>query len=151
FAHHPADSIPSLEVAGCELRVLVGTAFGAASPVKSFSEAIYLDVKIPPGMRLELPSNGMELGAYTARGTAVVNGEQVYENALAVSRDGSTLEIMADTEARIAIIGGRPFPEHREIWWNFVSSSKERIERAKADWASDRFPKVPEDDQELIP
>lgn len=151
FEHHAAAVVPRFEVGGVTLRLLVGTAFGKQSPVTSFSDIVYLEAIMPRGTRLEVPAGTRELAAYASSGEIMVGGEGAYGCSLVIGGVGDALQIEAVTDARVMIIGGEPFPEGREIWWNFVSSSKERIERAKSDWASGRFPTVPGDDVEFIP
>lgn len=154
FYHHPGRTLPKFEVDGVSLQLLIGKAFGKESPVKALSDTIYLDVQMPKGTRLVIPqadADRRELGVYLAGGKVTVEGDDVEERALMVGRLGANLTIEAKATSRVMILGGEPFGETREIWWNFVSSSKERIEKAKADWSAGRFPKVPGDDQEFIP
>jgi redox-sensitive bicupin YhaK (pirin superfamily) len=151
FAHHAESALPCFTIDGVELRLILGTAFGKTSPVRTFGDMIYLDAQMPEGARLEVPAGARELGAYLARGDVLVNGEPLPEKALAVGHAGADLTLTATRASRVMIIGGVPLPEPRQIWWNFVSSSKERIEQAKADWAAGRFPKVPGDEKEWIP
>lgn len=151
FAHHPGSTLPKLDVGGVTVKVLVGSALGARSPVHSFSDTVYLDVALPAGARLELPAVGRELAVYAPTGAVRVCGQDVPEKALAVGRPGQDLSIEALAAARVLVLGGERFPESREIWWNFVSTSKARIEQAKAAWARGEFPKVPGDEVEFIP
>jgi redox-sensitive bicupin YhaK (pirin superfamily) len=119
--------------------------------VQTFSETLYLDIKMPEGTQLEVPAAQCELAAYNVRGDFLVNGEPCPVKGLAVGQTSQNLLIEAHAPSRVMVIGGEPLSEPREIWWNFVSSSKDRIERAKADWAAGRFPKIPGDDTEFIP
>jgi redox-sensitive bicupin YhaK (pirin superfamily) len=151
FTHHPERTLPHLTLGGATIRVLVGSAFDRISPVHSFSDIVYLDVQMPAGSRFTLQAGERELGVYSAQGAVRIDTLDAPPRSLAIGAPGQDLTLAADAPARIMIIGGKPFGERREIWWNFVSSSKDRIERAKADWAAGRFPTIPGDDREFIP
>jgi redox-sensitive bicupin YhaK (pirin superfamily) len=149
FIHYPAATLPELAVDGCTVRVIMGAAFGRVSPVASYSPILYLEVRLPRGARFALPSRPPECAAYVVAGTARIGGVEYAEGVLAVARPGAPLALTAVAASRVMIIGGAPLGA-REIWWNFVSSSAERIEQAKLDWLEGRFGKVPGDD-EFIP
>ncbi len=149
FIHYPAATLPEIDVDGCKIRVIMGTAFGRTSPVATYSPTLYLEVLMPPGTRLVFPAEAAERAAYVASGSVDIAGAPHVEGVMAVARQGAPLEVRATAESRVLVIGGDPLGE-RHIWWNFVSSSRERIERGKQDWAAGRFGKVPGDD-ELIP
>jgi redox-sensitive bicupin YhaK (pirin superfamily) len=149
FIHYPATALPELAVDGCTVRVIMGAAFGRVSPVASYSPILYLEVRLPRGARFALPSRPPECAAYVVAGTARIGGVEYAEGVLAVARPGAPLALTAVAASRVMIIGGAPLSA-REIWWNFVSSSAERIEQAKLDWLEGRFGKVPGDD-EFIP
>jgi redox-sensitive bicupin YhaK (pirin superfamily) len=149
FVHHPADALPELEVSGCVVRVILGTAFGRTSPVAVTSPTLYLEVRMPRGARFSLPSGYSENAAYVVSGNVAIGGTRHGEGRMAVARLGAALTLEAEDESRVVVIGGEPLgPRH--IWWNFVSSSRERIEAAKQDWLDGRFGTVPGDD-EFIP
>jgi len=156
FTHHPANTLPEFEVDGVRLRLLAGTAFGHSSPVPAKSDFFYLEADFSPGAELVLPANGgHEAAVYVIEGHARVDDKDVQENFMAIARAGESLHISAREKTRLMLLGGKPVGK-RHIYWNFVSSSEENIEKAKADWAlgpghSARFPKVPGDDQEFIP
>ena len=135
FIHYDAPSIPSLASDGAELRIIAGDAYGKHSPVKVYSPLFYVDVKLNAGARLDLPNNYADQALYVIEGVIDVEGTSV----------GST------SQSHIVFLGGEPFDEPRHIWWNFVSSSKDRIEEAKAEWKSGRFAPIPGDDKEFIP
>lgn len=151
FHHHSAASLPVFKQGDVSLRLLAGTAFDRQSPVRTFSDMVYLDADMPSGSRLEIPAGERELGVYVAKGHARWGQDVLEEKTLAIGKVGEDLMIATDADAHVMIIGGKPLPEGREIWWNFVASSKERITRAKADWKAGRFGTIPEDDQEFIP
>ena len=149
FSHTPAADIPSLEIAGATVRVLIGHAFGATSPVKTFSDTLYLDVKLAQGS-FTLPALAQQMAIYPLDGALNVDGEAIEAATLAVLQPGIPVRIDADGARRFMVIGGEPLESHRFMWWNFVSSRKERIEQAAADWEAQRMGKV-EGDDEFIP
>jgi|TARA_Y100001934_G_scaffold199703_1_gene235443 redox-sensitive bicupin YhaK (pirin superfamily) len=127
----------------------VGTAFAAASPVKTFADTLYIEAWLKPGQKLTLP-DAEERGLYVAKGKLRAGGTEVPEYSMAVlaAHEGVTVEAIEDT--RIALVGGEPLGR-RFIEWNFVSSRKECIEQAKDDWQNRRFPTVPGDEEDFIP
>ncbi|HEY1891929.1 MAG TPA: pirin family protein [Steroidobacteraceae bacterium] len=151
FHHHPAGELPALEVAGTRLRLLAGSAFGATSPVKTFSPLFYLDAVMPAGSELPLPNDYEERAAYIVSGRVECDNERAERGRMLVFAPGAAVRLLAATDARVAIIGGAPIDGERHIFWNFVSSSQARIEQAKRDWREGRFAKVPGDEQEFIP
>jgi redox-sensitive bicupin YhaK (pirin superfamily) len=151
FHHHPADRLPRLEREGVSIRLLAGSAFGATSPVQVHSALFYADVALAAGAELELPGEYPERAAYLVEGALAVGAERVLsEPQLLVFHPGEA-RLRAAGEARVLLLGGAPLESVRHIWWNFVSSSKDRIERAKQDWSEGRFPGVPGDEHERIP
>jgi hypothetical protein len=149
FYHYPADTLPCIEEAGVKLRVMMGTAYGVTSPVKTFANTLYIESFMQKGDRLSLPK-AEELAVYVAAGTITVSGQAVPCYHMAVLEDGETAELLAISDAQIAVIGGEKFSE-RFVEWNFVSSRKARIEQAREDWRAGRFPPVPGDEEEFIP
>lgn len=149
FEHYPADSLPELDVDGSSVRVIIGEAYGKSSPVRLYSPMLYLECRVPKGNALTLPDSYAELGAYVVSGDITIDNESYSEGVLAVAASGATVELVANEDSRVMVIGGDPVGE-RKIWWNFVSSSAERMEIAKQDWKEGRFGKVPGDD-EFIP
>ncbi|RZT95213.1 pirin family protein [Rivibacter subsaxonicus] len=150
FFHIDAASIPSLEIDGARVRVLMGEAFGLRSPVPSLSPTLYLDIALPAGGELELPDAAEERAIYPIDAAVTLDGEPVAANRMAVLSPGSRPRLAAADGARVALVGGAPLGP-RFIWWNFVSSRKERVLQAGADWAAGRFASVPGDDVEFIP
>lgn len=149
FLHYPNSDIPALTLNEVPVRVMLGSAYGVTSPVKTFAETLYVEARLQVGQRLLVPDVA-ERAVYVASGSVEINGELVPEFALATLDKTSGLEIIAKQPSRIAIIGGENIG-HRYVWWNFVSSRKPRIEQAKQDWAEGRFPRVPGDEAEFIP
>ena len=151
FSHTASSAIPELPVGDGRVRVLVGQAFGANSPVATFSRTLYLDVALPAGGRFELPALAPELAVYAVQTEVSVDGQPAAARAMAVLEPGMPAVISAAQAARFVVIGGDPLDGPRHMWWNFVSSDKERILRASADWEAQRMGKVPGDEEEFIP
>ncbi len=151
FFHHPESTLPKLELGGARVRVLAGSAYGVTSPVHTHSPLFYVDVRMPKGSTLPLPDGYEERGAYVVNGTVCAGSERADTPCLLVFSAEGKPELFAETDARVMLLGGAPLDGERFIFWNFVSSSKERIERAKADWREGRFPKVVGDESEFIP
>jgi redox-sensitive bicupin YhaK (pirin superfamily) len=152
FTHTPADAIPECSVDDAKVRVLVGEAFGVKSPVPSLSPAIYLDLRLPAGGRVALPAAlGAELAVYPVDGEVAVDGQPLPQRRMAVLQPGVASVLTAAAGARVVVVGGEPLDAPRHMWWNFVSSRKDRILAASADWEAMRMGTVPGDDQEFIP
>jgi hypothetical protein len=143
FAHTPADALPVVEGEGVRLRVLAGDLHGARSPVVPPSAAFYADAALAPGARLAVPALHEERAVYVATGELDVGGERHAAGRLLVLRPGAEVVLEARTPARALLLGGEPLDGPRHVWWNFVASSRDRIEQAKADWARGRFEPVP--------
>ncbi|HPF46747.1 MAG: pirin family protein [Alphaproteobacteria bacterium] len=149
FHHYPADDIPTAVVDGVPLRVIMGSAFGLTSPVKTYAKTLYVEAHLKPGQSIILP-NADERAVYIATGKMMAKDTEIGEHNMAVFEPCDGIKLTAIDESRIAIIGGENIGR-RFIDWNFVSSTKERIEKAKQDWREGNFAKVPGDDKEFIP
>ena len=149
FTHYAAAELPELEVDGCTVRIIMGDFLGKSSPVTTYSDTLYLECVVPADRQITIPGLGSDLAAYVVSGEVTVSGEAASDGVMLVAKPGASLDIHANQDSRIMIIGGEPVGE-RHVWWNFVSSSRERIEKAKDDWREGRFGKVPGDD-EFIP
>ncbi len=149
FIHYPADSLPQIEQDGCTVRVIVGQAFGQTSPVETRSTTLYLECLMSTGAQLAVPEPYRELAFYVVTGEVEIAGKRYSAGVMAVAEEGVSPTVRATADSRVMVIGGDPLGE-RTVWWNFVSSSKDRIEQAKDDWKAGRFGKVPGDD-EFIP
>lgn len=143
FCHTPAADIPELVVNGATVRVLVGSAFGKSSPVATYSQTLYLDVKLKAGHELSLSDLPQEAAIYPVSGELSIDGAPLALNNMALLDTGATQLVKAASEAHFVLIGGEPLDGHRFMSWNFVSSSKERIVKAGEDWEAQRFDKVP--------
>jgi redox-sensitive bicupin YhaK (pirin superfamily) len=152
FHHHPAGDLPEVAApGGVPVRVLVGEAFGAISPVRTFSRMFYVEASLPAGATLPVPDSYRERAAYVVEGALRCDNELVETRRLALLSEGAGAVLRAEGPCRVVLLGGDPLDGPRHIWWNFVSSRKERIEAAKRDWKQGRFPRIPGDDVEFIP
>ncbi len=153
FAHHPAAALPLAEEAGLTLRLIAGEGWGMRAPVAVSSPLFYADALLAPGARVPLPDAHEERAAYVMEGEVEVAGERFAAGRMLVFRKGDGLALTASgpAGARLLLLGGAAMDGPRYLFWNFVSSSRERIEQAKADWRESRFPKVPGDEAEFIP
>lgn len=150
FIHYSSASLPALILQGVPVRVLIGTAYGVSSPVKTLSPTLYAEADLKAGQRLVLPEGVPELGIYIASGQLQLGEQNLHTYTLAVLDSPYQGELIAQSDSRIALMGGEPLGK-RYMWWNFVSSRKERIEEAKLEWKNQNFPLVPGDEQEFIP
>jgi redox-sensitive bicupin YhaK (pirin superfamily) len=151
FHHHSADALPALDREGARIRVLAGSAYGVESPVHTLSPVFYVDIAMPAGCELEVPRDPEERAAYVVEGAIDCGAERAEPGRMLVFTPGAELMLVAASDSRLVLVGGTPLDGKRHIWWNFVSSSKDRIERAKRDWKEGRFPKVPGDEVEFVP
>jgi redox-sensitive bicupin YhaK (pirin superfamily) len=150
FTHYPAADLPSLSTAGAELTVVAGEAFGRRSPVITRWPTLYVDARIPQGATLDVPREHEERALYVAQGAVTIGEHTVTEGQLAIFAAAASYSLRALEDTRALLLGGAAFTTPRFIWWNFVASSNERIERAKQRWASGQFPAVP-GETEFIP
>lgn len=152
FWHYATDAQPVMEGEGLRVQVVAGELFGKTSAVKTLSPLFYGDVQAKVGAVLVLPAHHEERAAYIASGKVQVDGQMYEAGRLLVFAAGRPVTIQAVAASRFAVLGGEPLDGPRFVWWNFVSSSKERIEQAKQDWQRDRFNQsVPGDETEFIP
>jgi redox-sensitive bicupin YhaK (pirin superfamily) len=150
FTHYPAADLPVRDEGGVWMRLIAGEAYGMKSPVRTHSPLFYLHTEWQAGARLALPGGHREQAVYVARGEIEYDGQTYVPGQLLVFGDDADAVITAITKSTLMVFGGEPLGE-RHIFWNFVSSRKERIEQAKADWAAGRIPLPPEDNREWIP
>ena len=150
FTHYAAALLPELEGEGKTVRVIAGSLFGKTSPVKTFSKLFYGETVCRPGASLVLENEYEERGIYLLEGSVEIAGQTFEPGRLLVFSSGDQVKVKARSAARLLLFGGEPLDGPRHLWWNFVSSSLERIEQAKADWKAGRFAPVP-GDSEFIP
>ena len=152
FAHHPAASLPFVEDGGVRLRLIAGAGWGLAAPVTVSSPLFYADAALAPGAALPLPNEHEERAAYVLDGEVEVASDRFEPGRMLVFRARDRLALRAGPRgARVLLLGGAVMDGPRHLFWNFVSSSRERIEQAKADWKAGRFGRVPGDEAEFIP
>ncbi len=150
FVHHPADSLPEGADAGVRWRVVAGAWNGARSPVKTHSELFYAVVQVETGAVLCMPADHEERAVYVVEGALDLGTGVLRPGELAVLHRGAEVLLRATEDSRVLVLGGEPLDGPRHIYWNFVSSSKERIEQAKADWRAQSFGAI-QDEPDYIP
>jgi redox-sensitive bicupin YhaK (pirin superfamily) len=151
FEHHASRTIPTVERDGARLDIIAGTAFGARSPVGCVSPTLYVHARLDIGARLAVDTEHEERAVYIVEGAVSCDERRFGAGALVIFRPGVPVTIEALEGTRMMLLGGAKLTGDRHVWWNFVSSSKERIERAKDDWQNRRFPIIPGDDIDFIP
>jgi redox-sensitive bicupin YhaK (pirin superfamily) len=150
FNHYGVADLPYIEGDGVSLRLIAGTLNGEQAPVDTQSPMFYADVSFEQGARLPITTEHEQRAIYVVEGTADIDGQKVEQGHLTVLRQRRPVTLTALSAARVMLLGGAALDGPRHVWWNFVSSSSERIEQAKEDWRAGRFGKVPED-SEFIP
>ncbi len=151
FAHHDQADLPVVAGDGKIVRVVIGSLYGKRSPVPTLSDTIFADAALTPGAVLPIDAQAEERALYVVAGEIDMAGERFAAGRLLVLRPGDAMSATAASEARVILVGGAAMDGPRHIWWNFVSSRKERIEQAKAEWKLGRFDTVPGDEGEFIP
>jgi redox-sensitive bicupin YhaK (pirin superfamily) len=151
FENTAAAVLPEFEDAGVSGRVVIGEFEGMKSPVRAASETLYGDIRLAPGASVRIPADAEERAIYTLDGSVSISGDTFPENRLLVFKPGDEIVVSSEGGAHFMLFGGASLGSKRYIWWNFVSSSKERIEQAKEEWKTGRFDIVPGDDKEFIP
>jgi len=149
--HIASRDLPSLTKDGVALKIITGHAFDLVSPVRVFSDTFYVDARLADEASLDMTNEHEERAVFVVRGKVKVNDATVADGTMAVLDAKEKATITAQGDARVMLLGGAPLDGQRHLWWNFVSSSKERIERAKTDWQAGRFGKIPGDEIEFIP
>jgi hypothetical protein len=150
FAHHAAASLPRVERAGVTLTVILGTAYGRRSPVDVFSPTLYVDALLAAGAAIDVDAEHEQRACYVAQGCVEIDGERFAEGQFVVLAPGAgTVAVRAVAASRLMLAGGAPLDGPRHIYWNFVASSRERIEAAKRDWRERRFASVPGDPERI--
>ncbi|MBG0803301.1 pirin family protein [Methylocystis sp. H4A] len=150
FQHFSANVLPIVEDQGVFARVIAGAAFGTTSPVETLSDWFYVELRLAAGASAPLDADYEQRALYLVEGAVEIAGERFDEPQLLIFSPGAAITIRALSDARMMLLGGAPVDGRRYVWWNLVSSSKERIEQAKRDWREGKFPSVP-GDAEFIP
>jgi redox-sensitive bicupin YhaK (pirin superfamily)/predicted CoA-binding protein len=151
FKHYPAATLPVVEERELKARILIGNALGATSPVETHWPMFYADVTLEPGGRVALPTGYGERAAYVVSGALVADGQRIEPRKMALFGTGAEPMLETDGPTRVLLLGGDPLDGPRYIWWNFVSSSPDRIVEAAHAWREGKWPKIPDDSVELIP
>ena len=151
FYHHSAATLPQQHRDGVWLRVIAGRAYGEESPVKVFADTLNVALDLEPGAELDLDTSHKERAIYVLEGELQLDGVDVPAQHLILPEFNARGRLRAKTPVKAMLLGGEPLDGPRHLWWNFVSSSKERIEQAKHDWEAGRFGTIPGDDKEFIP
>lgn len=150
FEHFAAERIPVRERAGARLTVIAGRSFGVESPVAVYADTLYAVAELAADATLAVPPEHAERALYVFSGEVTVDGSAVPAQHLVLLDPGTTVRLRSTNPARLALLGGEPLDGPRHVWWNFVHSSRERLEQARADWLAGRFTTVP-GDPEYIP
>ena len=151
FEHVARDRLPLVEAGGARARVVMGRLWGSASPVTCHSETIYADIQLDPGASMPIDPEAEERALYVAEGEASLDGMKLERSVLYVLRPGTRAALRSESGAHVMLAGGAPLDGPRHVWWNFVSSRRERIQQAKEDWLAGRFVLPPDDREEFIP
>jgi redox-sensitive bicupin YhaK (pirin superfamily) len=151
FENTGALSLPDIDAEGVSGRVVIGDFQGLRSPVRADTETLYADLRLAPGASVKIPADTEERAIYTLEGEVSISGDLFPAERLLVLRPGDEIVVSSESGAHFMLFGGASLGSSRYIWWNFVSSSKERIEQAKQEWKTGRFDIVPGDEEEFIP
>lgn len=149
FDHYGSGEIPKIETETGTIDVVAGTVLGKTSPLRAHSPMTFAVLKAEKNGVLKLPSNQHELAVYVVKGSISIDKDQYQETRMVVFEKDSDIEFSYSADAVVAILGGEPFPEERYIDWNFVSSSKDKIDAAKKAWMNGTFPQVPGDHEKI--
>lgn len=142
FEHYPADAIPTTTIDGVRLSIIIGTAFGLTSPVQTESTTLYVEANMPAGCTLPLP-DAEELGVYVVEGSANIDEQTIEGGRFVVIAAGNKARVTAQSDCKLMLCGGDTLDGERYIWWNFVSSSRAKLQQAKNDWRDGQFDDVP--------
>ncbi|RWP30801.1 pirin family protein [Mesorhizobium sp.] len=151
FENTAAMRLPEIDAEGVSGRVVIGAFAGLRSPVVTASDTLYADLSLAPGASVKIPADAEERAIYTLEGEVSISGDRFPAERLLVFRPGDEIVVSSEGGAHFMLFGGASLGSKRYIWWNFVSSSKERIEQAKEEWKTGRFDIVPGDEEEFIP
>lgn len=151
FQNVAADRLPLVEDAGVSARIIMGTLWGETAPTTQYAETIYADLLMNAGAAFPIDADADERAILVALGEASLDGQKLEHHSLYILKPGQAMTLRAESDARVMLLGGEAFSKPRHVWWNFVSSSRDRINQAKEDWKSGKFPTIPGDDREFIP
>jgi hypothetical protein len=151
FEHVAKSDLPVIEGHGATARIIMGNLWGASAPTTVYADTIYADVLLEPGSSIPVDPGADERAVYLALGEASIDGMPMAINTLYVLQPGIAMTLKSATGGRVMLCGGEAFTTPRHVWWNFVSSRRDRIDQAKADWKAGKFAKVAGDEKEFIP
>jgi redox-sensitive bicupin YhaK (pirin superfamily) len=151
FDHVPSDGLPLIEDSAVRARVLMGSLWGATAATPQHSSTIYADIELGVGGEIPIEAHADERAVMLVGGAAELDGQTLEPFTLYVLRPSHQARLSSTSGGRVMLMGGQAFTTHRYVFWNFVSSSRDRINEAKADWKAQRFPTIPGDEQEYIP
>ena len=151
FEHVAKDDLPLIEDNTVSARIIMGSLWGKTSPITQHSATIYADILMNAGATIPIEAEADERAILVAIGDASLDGERLERHSLYILKPGHAMTLRAESDARVMLLGGEAFTTPRHVWWNFVSSSRERINEAKHDWKERKFPLVPGDSEEFIP
>jgi len=150
-AFESVSDLPLIEGAGASAQIIMGELWGKKAPVTTYAETIYAEINLAPAGSIPIDAGADERAVMLVGGDANIDGQPLELYSLVVLKPGATMTLRSSSGGKVMLMGGEAFSTNRYVWWNFVSSSRERINQAKADWEEGRFPKVPGDDLEFIP
>jgi len=151
FEHVGRADLPVIEAHGAKARVIMGSLWGATAPTTTYAGTIYADIQLDPGASVPIDAAAEERAVYLALGEAELDGVRLEPMTLYVLKPGIATSLTSRNGGRAMLCGGDAFATPRHVWWNFVSSRRERINEAKRAWKAGEFPKVPGDEKEFIP
>jgi redox-sensitive bicupin YhaK (pirin superfamily) len=151
FEHVDGPALPLVEGEGVSARVLMGTLWGKSAGVTEHSQTIYADIMLDAGASVPIDAGADERAVMVVEGEASLDRDRLEPFVLTILAPGQAMTLKAGSASRIMLLGGEAFATKRHVFWNFVSSSRDRINQAKEDWKARRFPEIPGDDQEFIP
>lgn len=151
FEHVAKDDLPLVETNEVSARVIMGSLWGVTAPTTQHASTIYADILMSSGASVPIDAEADERAILVALGSASLDGQRLDTHSLYILKPGQVMTLRAESDCRVMLLGGEAFKTQRHVWWNFVSSSRDRINEAKADWKAGLFPLVPGDDNESIP
>lgn len=151
FEHVAKEDLPLVEDSGVSARIIMGSLWGATAPITQHAATIYADILMNAGATIPIEAEADERAVLVALGDASLDGQALDRYSLYILKPGQAMTLRADSDARVMLLGGEAFTTPRHVWWNFVSSSRDRINAAKHDWKDRKFPFVPGDSEEFIP
>ena len=151
FEHVSADRLPIIESGGARARIIMGSLWSQTAPVTTYAGTIYADIILSAGGAIPIDAQAEERAIYVTQGDASLDGVKLEPQTLYVLRPGTSATLSSASGARAILCGGEAFRTPRHVWWNFVSSSQDRLMQAREDWDAMRFPLIPGDEEEYIP